>query len=425
MNTKNRVLLPLSALLVAALIAGLTWAVSSRQSDSPAVLRLLGSGGATTQDVGAGAMGAPETRSSQQRPYKLTGELPAGQPDDTPVYAVAGPYDTSRLSKVLNPKGLTTDKAAWWWSPYSYCADTPTSGTGSGSGSSTGPGTEPDPAEKTVSSCGVSVNSEPAGISYPPDDATSSEPTPASTPVPAPKEDPQTEPGSDRPLPAPSPEPTTPAMTDVQARTAAKPVFDAVGLSIGDAIVRVTPYGASVWLNPIVNGLPTAGYTTRVELDRDREISWASGFLGDLDRGDNYPVITAQEAFDNIEQPAVRDMMCRPTPDGKGCAEPPQQEITGATLGLVLRQTADRAHVLVPAWLFAVKDWDEPLGQIAIPERFLGDPEPTDTATKDPGDGQTEPGTGADGGGSDGSVPPPPEGKPSSVEPAPPASPKG
>jgi hypothetical protein len=196
-------------------------------------------------------------------------------------------------------------------------------------------------------------------------------------------------------------------MTQEQARAAAGPVFEAVGLSVEQATTTITPYGASVRLDPVVHGLRTSGYTTQVDLSAERKVQWASGYLGAPEQGDSYPLVTAKAAFDAIPVPPVMEMLCPVTKDGKGCAPLPAPEITGAELGLVLRQTTKGEQLLVPAWLFAVKGWDQPLGQIAIDEKYLGTPE-----TPTPQPGQT-----------DGGTTPEPAPAPGSVEPAPPAKP--
>ncbi|MCU1587378.1 MAG: hypothetical protein JWN31_871 [Frankiales bacterium] len=183
-------------------------------------------------------------------------------------------------------------------------------------------------------------------------------------------------------------------MTTAEAKAVAKPVLEAVDLGVDDAQVTVTPWGASVWVDPVLHGLPTAGYSTRIEIGQDKKISYASGFLGDLSKGDSYPLVTSQKAFDQLPAPMTA-MLCRVGPNGQGCAAPPQQEVTGAELGLALEQTGTGDQLLVPAWLFTVKDWPEPLPQVAVDGRYLGQPEPEHTAPvgKDDGSGQTEPGT--------------------------------
>jgi hypothetical protein len=419
-STRNRLLIPLSAVLVAALIATLTWALSSRSPHSPRVLKLLGAGGAVSTEAAPMAAGtAGDSRSSVQSPYKLSGPLPEGRPDDAPAYALDGPWSTDRLAKVLDRAGLTTEHASWWWTP--PCAVQPAIGAVEqgkpAPDSSAGSGDTPVSSGGTVcaysgagtSSSSGSASSDPAtsGVKMPPMPA---DPAPAKSATPEDNVPSYPDKGTTVTDPAPpcckeepAPEPTTPAMTSAQARAAAAPVFDALDLPIEDATVTVSPWGGSVWLDPVVHGLPTSGYTTRVELGQDRKISYASGFLGDLTKGDTYPLITAREAFDQIETPPMMDMMCRVGPNGQGCQAPPPQEITGAKLGLTLRQTGKGDQLLVPAWLFTVKGWTDPLGQIAVEKKYLGEDEPDD-AVVNPTDKGTEPATDPGSGSSSGSV---------------------
>ncbi|MCW2544838.1 MAG: hypothetical protein JWM40_2390 [Frankiales bacterium] len=380
-NTRNRLLIPLAAVLVAALIATLTWALSSRSPHSPRVLKLLGTGGTASTEAAPMAAGAPaDSRSSAASPYKLSGPLPEGRPSDAPAYALDGPWSTDRLAEVLDRRGLTTEHASWWWS--TPCSVQPASG----AVEQGKPTIEPTPGGEVCAYSGDGTSSSSGSAT--------TDPAPPCC---------KTE---------PAPEPTTPAMTASQARAAAAPVFDALDLPIEDATVTVSPWGGSVWLDPVVHGLPTSGYTTRVELGQDRKISYASGFLGDLTKGDTYPLITAREAFDQIETPPMMDMICRVGPNGQGCEPPPPQEITGAKLGLTLRQTGKGDQLLVPAWLFTVKGWTDPLGQIAVDKKYLGEAEPDDAVVNPTDKGTapaTDPGSGSSSGsaGTDGSGPTP------------------
>lgn len=327
--TIKKLRVPLSAVVVAVLVATLTWALSTRTrgSHAPEVLRLRSAA------VEAAPLAAADTaggsRSSEGGGYRLDGPLPEGTPDDAPVYPLAKPWSTERLAKVLDPDGLTTDHASWSWSSAS-------TSTGSGSAST-----------------GVVV---PAPASAPDQPVSSEDKAKAAQPEPA-------------------PEPTDPAMTEAQAREAAAPVFDAVDLRVDDARVSVTPWGASVWLDPVVHGLRTSGYTTRVELGRDRQVTYAAGFLGEPTRGDSYPLVSARAAFDRLPAPATTEL-CAVGPNGQGCQSPPKPEVTGAELGLLLQQTSEGDQVLVPAWLFAVKGWPDPLGQVAVSDQYLGEGDP-------------------------------------------------
>jgi hypothetical protein len=393
MTLRNRLLAPLSAIVVAGLIAALVAVVSGATSDGPArppVLRLASAGIASTMsaEVAPAAAGTADARSSSSGAYRLTGDLPDDAPD-SPVYALDGPYDTSRLARALDPKGLSHDKAAWWWA-------------------------EPQPCAAPLGKPEVAPAPDPA---MPPDAPVASDGSPASAP--SSKEAPCAIGGSGSsgssgsgssttvtsgvavapPPGKPDPEPTEPAMSEAQARAAAAPVFDAVDLPIADAQVTVSPWGASVWINPVVHGLPTSGYTTRVEVGRDREISYASGFLGEPTRGDTYPLLSADKAFDRLESSAVTDMMCRVDDTGKGCLPPEPQDVTGAVLGLSLQQTSKGEQLLVPAWLFTVKNWNEPMPQVAVEPAYLGpgdqdaaaNPAASEPASTDPGSTQPVP----------------------------------
>lgn len=397
MTTRNRILIPLCAVVVAVLVAALTYAVSARQPHSPAVLHLTSASraGVMSAEVAPAAAGTSADARSSAGGYRLSGELPASRPDDAAVYALDGPWSTHRLAQVLDPAGLGTDHAAWWWSQPQPCMPPapgiPESKPGATSAPDAPVSSEPAPAPATgdagavgcAGTGGGSVGSSGAvssGAAVSSGTAVSSGAAVSSGPVAT-------------PVPPPVAEPTTPAMTEAEARAAAKPVLDAVDLSIDDARVTVTPWGASVWVNPVVHGLPTSGYTTRVELNQDKQISYASGFLGDLSAQDSYPLVTAAQAFDQLPAP-MTEMLCRVGPNGQGCVPPTPPEVTGAVVGLELQQSDNGDRLLVPAWLFTVKGWTDPLAQVAVEGRYLGQPEPEPTAPVGKGGaGSTEPGT--------------------------------
>jgi hypothetical protein len=176
--------------------------------------------------------------------------------------------------------------------------------------------------------------------------------------------------------PPPSSEPVEPGPSDADARAAAAPVFDALGL--GDAAITVWSGDptSTVMAAPKVDGLATVGWVTSLQIDADGDIQWADGWIDGARAGDAYPVTTAQDAFDALQN-APRPMMemCMVRKDGKpGCAEMPPTEITGGSLGLMLDYDGTRA-VLVPAWLFDVKDMPDPMPQIAIDPSYLAPPD--------------------------------------------------
>ena len=122
----------------------------------------------------------------------------------------------------------------------------------------------------------------------------------------------------------------------------------------------------------------------------------ADGWLPDVTQGDRYPVVTAQRAFELLqEQPRPMIEMCMRRPDDKpGCADIPPTAITGASLGLSIAHDSGRP-TLVPAWLFTVKGQDEPLAQVAVEARFLAPPatvsDDSTPGSVPPGGGETKP----------------------------------
>jgi hypothetical protein len=58
-------------------------------------------------------------------------------------------------------------------------------------------------------------------------------------------------------------------------------------------------------------------------------------------------------------------------PANADCPQPAPVKVTGAELGLQLTALADEEAALLPAWLFSVEGWPQPLPQLAIEPRFL------------------------------------------------------
>jgi hypothetical protein len=175
-------------------------------------------------------------------------------------------------------------------------------------------------------------------------------------------------------------------MSEDAVRDAVKPVFDALGLDLSKARVEGWPYGGSAVLTRTVGGLEAYGLQTSVQVDRNGDLQGAGGYLAVPDKGDLYPLITAQAAYDDLP-PMMTTMMCPVSPDGKGCGEPEPTEITGGRLGLMLQALADNEQALVPAWLFEVKGWTEPLAVVAVQAKYIASPEPAD----DPATAKPEP----------------------------------
>jgi hypothetical protein len=148
----------------------------------------------------------------------------------------------------------------------------------------------------------------------------------------------------------------------------AGPVFDAVGLDVGDARVD----GSVAVVDPVVDGLPTAGLSTRVAVAADGTVTDASGWLVGTVRGDTYPLRTARQVYDDLPPLPRPAIACPVGPSGEdGCPEPQPVQVTGARRGLAVYPQVEGRPVLVPAWLFAVKGWTEPLVGIAVDARYL------------------------------------------------------
>ena len=210
-------------------------------------------------------------------------------------------------------------------------------------------------------------------------------------------------------------------MSQDAVRAAVEPVFQALGLDLAEARVEGWPYGGAATLGATVGGLDVVGMTTSVQVARDGTVQGAGGFLAVPDKGDSYPLVTAQDAYDELPPMmtalGAAEMMCPVTPDGKGCPQPQPVEITGARLGLLLQPMVDGGQALVPAWLFEAKGWSEPLAVVAVQKQYLPEPEQP-TARPEPG-ASTEPDPGTEPGTDPGTEP---GTEPTAVPPAPPAS---
>jgi len=233
------------------------------------------------------------------------------------------------------------------------------------------------------------------------------------TAVPAPEPVPGTDPGwQPYPEPIPLPEPPPGPSAD-SARATAAPVLAAVGLDATAA--RVEPGAPTTWVSvdPVVDGLPTSGWSTSVTVDADG-IGYADGHLAAPERSDPYPLISAADAYDqlaDLPQPAIG--AC-PQPDPAlgapidpavtmpACGEVEPLVITSVRLGLSPYPEGDDL-VLAPTWLFGTADgWGPQVLAIApewvtepaappVPEPApIPPPEPAPTADP-PGPTPTDP----------------------------------
>ncbi|MBW5255541.1 hypothetical protein [Streptomyces poriferorum] len=202
-------------------------------------------------------------------------------------------------------------------------------------------------------------------------------------------------------------------VSEKAAKAAAVPVLKAVGQD--DAALDARQLMGSVRVvnaDPVVDGLPTYGWATGIQVDPQGEVVGGSGQLKGLEKGADYPVIGAAEALKqlNAAQPpsGPRTGDCAtPAPLGDGekpsgmsCgtrtgAEPPTTTVTvdKAVFGLSARYV-DGKQLLVPSWIFTVRPGTGGTGdtvtQVAVDPAYLTKDAPSE---KTPGgDGTKESG---------------------------------
>ncbi|GGZ26905.1 hypothetical protein CP967_25275 [Streptomyces nitrosporeus] len=177
-----------------------------------------------------------------------------------------------------------------------------------------------------------------------------------------------------------------------EAKAAAAPVLEAVGqegaaLDAGQLMGSVRVVNA----DPVVGGLPTYGWTTGIQVGPDGEVVGGSGSLKALEKADDYPVVGAGEALEQLNAESRRSAKtgiggcATPVPHQEG-GQPPARCGTGpadgggeavtvavekAVFGLSA-QYADGRQVLVPSWIFSVRQ--EPGGAAGTVVRVAVDP---------------------------------------------------
>ncbi|GAC1324512.1 MAG: hypothetical protein NVSMB13_06030 [Mycobacteriales bacterium] len=175
-----------------------------------------------------------------------------------------------------------------------------------------------------------------------------------------------------QPVEPPPPVRSVGPASPVQA-AAARVWLDRLGL--GSAAVRTDRLGSQTQAaaDPLVDGLPTAGWTTVLRIDDDGMLDNGHGWLGKPLRGSSYPVISATAAFDRLARmPRRLGQPCRVDGEGLGCASALEQEVTGARRGLTLSWEASKSAetpLLVPAWLFTVSVARAPIAVVAVQDR--------------------------------------------------------
>ncbi|MER0246025.1 hypothetical protein AAHZ94_29445 [Streptomyces sp. HSW2009] len=184
----------------------------------------------------------------------------------------------------------------------------------------------------------------------------------------------------------------SPPVSAAEAEKAAEPVLEALGQDEA-AVDASRTYGAvrAVTADPVIDGLPSYGWQTTLEIGANGQVDGANGFLADLTASDPYPVVGAEQALralnagsgqhgkadiggcktakdpdvvvseestDKTSAPERHKAPCEPAA-GK---QPVVQEVQKATFGLGMRFTEGR-QVLVPSWIFTVRAADAKDGE--------------------------------------------------------------
>lgn len=205
---------------------------------------------------------------------------------------------------------------------------------------------------------------------------------------------------------APRPEPTKPPQpTDEEARLTAQRVFDAAGLTDPKVTINDAWSGKEVVGAPVVGGLPTVGFETRVTVELGGRVQYANGMLGTTQLKDTYPLLAPRESVERggyYGGPRIMSDVGAPC-EAEPCPTPQPREAKTLRLGLMFMASYDgKEAFLAPAWLlsFEGSTWEEPV--LALPDRYLA---PPPTADDQPAtDAPPPPDSGSGSSGSGGSV---------------------
>lgn len=204
------------------------------------------------------------------------------------------------------------------------------------------------------------------------------------------------------------------AVSEEAAKKAAAPVLVAVGQEGADLDARQLMGSVRVVnADPKVGGLPTYGVATGVQVGADGQVVGGSGQLKAPDKGAAYPVLSARQTLDRLNDsgrgdgrggiggcatavPHMKDMKDTEGTKGtkglegakgerKPCepsAKPPEPQpvsVTGARFGLAAHFVHGR-QALVPSWLFEVKPQGAPesftVTHPAVDPKYLKSPSP-------------------------------------------------
>ncbi|OEJ31694.1 hypothetical protein [Streptomyces subrutilus] len=205
-------------------------------------------------------------------------------------------------------------------------------------------------------------------------------------------------------------------VSEEAAKTAARPVLAAAGQDSPEPDARLTQGSVRVvTADPVVGGLPTQGWSTKVSVGADGSVVAGSGELAVLVRAAEQPVVGAVEALARLNArsggtdgagtgpsgcatsvPLEPDSPAGATdtppcdPEPRPMKPPRTETVKGAVLGLA-SGTVDGRRGLVPAWLFEVAGKDGAPGHtVAEPAGAAGGGGATPAPA--PKDGRTVPG---------------------------------
>lgn len=353
---------------------------------------------------------APGEPNPYGRQYKAEGKLPDG-PESAPVYRTAAKVsraEVARLAKALDVAGTPrADHGVWKvggakdaMSPvlqvsqkapggWSYTAYGSPGGTSCVQPPDTNVGTQPsDTQSSDAKGSGKSCPSYRGGAT----DSKGSKSEGSGSKGSA---------GSDK------------AVSEAKAKRAAQPVLDALGLDDAKLDARQL-YGAVrvVKADPVLDGLPTYGWRTSLQVAADGQLVGGDGLLSKPAEDDTYPLIGAAEAMKRLNKGGATADGSGSADDAPGKAEPaekaPEEAATGsassaadkvtvrkATLGLAAR-SVDGRRALVPSWLFQVgpSSADDAMNTVTYPAvdpKFIKKPSPSGTApSSKPGEDQVD-----------------------------------
>jgi len=185
------------------------------------------------------------------------------------------------------------------------------------------------------------------------------------------------------------------AVSEEKAKSTAEPVLKALGLTNAklDAGGR---YGAMRMVNadPVLDKLPTQGWTTSLQVGADGRVAGGNGMLSAPKEDDSYPLISAEQALKKLNATAGKS-------GGRGSGK---VTVTSVTFGLASHSVAGQ-RALVPSWIFT----SEPTGANgvavtlpypAVKPEFIKKKADTATGGKTPGQGKKHSEPGTPGGGS-------------------------